>query len=276
MSRLLPERTRRRPVLGVDREHLVWLQDGGGPATGVADWSHRTGSVQEVGESLRGLGAGPLDVIAGNDLALHWVQTPPASVASFSELRLVAQARCAHLYGGSPEDWRIAADWQSGRPFVCAALPEGVLTPIEQQLAEYGLVARWHSAWEVVTSGMSQAFPSDGWSAVRSPARVVLWHCRSARVDCMATWPVNAQESTISAVARASQQVQVEISRAGHEDDGDLHWLDLVTAGDEPADLRDVVAMRRPDLRLPAGCSTASTEAAAALGLSGLIGGTRK
>lgn len=223
---------------------------------------------------MQGLQAKPgfIDVIAGNDIALHWVQAPPASIASFAELRLVAHARCAHLYGGAPDDWLIAGDWHAGRPFVCAALPKDVVVNIEQQLGEVKLVPRWHSAWGILTTGMAQVFPSDGWSAVRSPARVVLWHCGGSRVDVVATWPVDASEDSGSAARRAGQQMRLEISRSGHADDGDLHWLDLAT--DEPIAASEVpgVTPVKPDPRIISPKAVAQTEAAAALALRKLVG----
>jgi hypothetical protein len=210
--------------------------------------------------------SGIVDVIAGNDVALHWVQSPPASLTSFAELRLVAQARCAHLYGGAPGDWRIGADWQASRPFVCVALPQDVVLPIEECLAEFKLVPRWHSAWSVLSCILPHAFASQGWNAVRSPARVVIWHCSNGQVDCMATCAV-AQQDSIEAARRASQQMRVEMSRSDQFGNAILHWLDLVADNAEPAaELPGVVPVHR-DSRLAAMIPRQPSEAATALAL---------
>lgn len=270
MSRSPRENT--STVLALDRAQLAWVQDAS-TVPCLANWSYRDGPAAP----LQALGAKPgfIDVIAGNDIALHWVQAPPVSVASFAELRLVAQARCAHLYGGAAHDWSVAGDWHAGRPFVCAALPKDVVLGIEQQLAEFKLVPRWHSAWSILTGGMARAFPSDGWSAVRSPARVVLWHCGGSQVDVMATWPVDAREDSATAARRAVQQMHLEISRSGHVDDVDLHWLDLIA--DEPLAESAVpgVSAIKPDPRISILNGAAQSEAATALALRKLVAGAR-
>jgi hypothetical protein len=261
-------------VLAVDRAQLAWIREGGTGACAMESWPYRDASAAQWQDAFGDAKPGFIDAIACNDLALHWVQAPPASVASFAELRQVVQARCAHHYGGAAGDWRVAADWHARRPFVCVALPQDVVLPIEQRLAEFKLVPRWHSAWSVLNCGAPQTFPSDGWSAVRSPARVVLWHCRDAQVDCMATWPVNAQEGTASAARRAVQQMQVEISRAAHSGGEVLHWMDLVADDAEPAgELPGVVPVRR-DGRLAVMTPGLAGEAAAALALRALVGST--
>jgi hypothetical protein len=155
------------------------------------------------------------------------------------------------------------------------ALPQDVVVPIEERLAEFKLVPRWHSAWSVLNCAAPHTFPSDGWSAVRSPARVVLWHCRDAQLDCMATWPVDAQEPTASAARRAVQQLQVEISRSARSGSEVLHWMDLVADDAIPAgELPGVVPMPR-DGRLAAITPGLSSEAAAALALRALVRSTR-
>ena len=275
VSRSLPDRPAAPRVLAADRAQLVWTGSGGsGDTCAVASWSYREPSAAQLQGAFGDAKPGVIDVIAANDLALHWVQVPPASVTSFAELRLVAQARCAHLHGGSPDDWRVAADWHASRPFVCVALPQDVLVPIEERLNQFKLVPRWHSAWSVLSCGVPDAFPSDSWSAVRSPARVVLWHCRHAQVDCMATWPVDANEGTASAARRAVQQMHLEISRSGQLGDEVLHWLDLVT--DEIAlagELPRVKPMVR-DARIAATAPGLPSEAAAALALRELVRST--
>ena len=269
MSRSPPSRAARRAVLAIDRQQLAWTRD---TATGIpsfASCSYLGGRPLDLRDAVDGVRPGMINLIAGNDLALHWVQTPPAALASFAELKLVAQARCVHLHGGTPSEWRIAADWRADRPFVCAALPAPVCTQIEQLLLPYRLVPRWHSAWSVLSSGMAQAFPADGWTAVRSPSRVVLWHCREAQVDCMATWGVDPQQNGASAARTAIQQKQLEIARFGHAA-GKLHWLDLGARTDDSAPGADLVSIRMDQGLSQDRCADLS-EAAAALSLRRML-----
>lgn len=274
MSRSPREKSFASRVLALDRAQLAWMQGGSSGAPTVASWSYRHGSATPLQQAFGDAKPGFVEVIAGNDVAIHWVQEPPASTASFAELRLVAGARCAHLYGGTPADWRIAGDWHPSRPFVCCALPQDAVLPIEQHLAGFKLVPRWHSAWSVLSQGMPQAFPSDGWSAIRSPARVVLWHCSGAQVDGMAIWPVDAQDDTASAARRARQQMQVEMSRSGHAHDEGLHWLDLVADDPLPALGEPGVSALIRNARIAKVPGAAPSEATAALALRKLVGGS--
>jgi hypothetical protein len=273
VSRWLRRESSAPRVLALDWAQLAWMQDDSSGAPTVASWSYRHGSATPLQQAFGDAKPDFVDVIAGNDVAIHWVQEPPASTASFAELRLIAGARCAHLYGGTPADWRIAGGWHPSRPFVCCALPHDVVLSVEQHLAELKLVPRWHSAWSVLSQGMPKAFPSDGWSAVRSPARVVLWHCSGEQVDGMATWPVDARDDTASAARSARRQMQVEMSRSGHAVDEGLHWLDMVADDPLPALSEPGVSALIQDPRIAKVSGAAPSEATAALALRKLAGG---
>lgn len=220
------ERTPFTRVLTVDLEHLAWVQKSGAAAR-VMSWPYRDASAAPLKDVIGSVRRGPVDIIACNDTALHWLQAPPASVLSFAELQLVARARCAHLYGGSPTDWRIAADWQTSRPFMCAAVPQEAALKIEQELSMLGLTPRWHSAWSVLCCAGPYTFRPNGWSAVRTLTRVMLWHCRAGHVDCFTAWAVSPTEGSASAARRAIQQMRVENSRSGHTAADALQWLDF-------------------------------------------------
>jgi len=92
-------------ALGVDSQSLAWLRNASAPEPAVATGEHRS----SLARALEGVRRGTtVDIVAANDLALHWLQTAPALVTSLAELRLVAGARCAHLYNGSTQDWLVA------------------------------------------------------------------------------------------------------------------------------------------------------------------------
>jgi hypothetical protein len=276
VSRWLPDRAVPARVFAVDKAQLAWSRNGNAGASPMATWSYRDGSPGALQEAFGNQKPRSIDVIAGNDVAVHWLQKPPASVASFAELRLVAQARCVHLYGGSPADWRIAGDWHPSRAFVCAALPEDVLLPIEQSLGELGLMPRWHSAWSVLTCGMAQAFPANGWIAVRTPARVVLWHCAHGLVDCITTWSADDQEDTCTAAKRACRQMKIENSRSDCHNSV-LNWLDLTAPPDKVGSIGEPAAVvtlqPAPQLAWTTGVLN---EAAAALALRSLLASGRR
>lgn len=252
-------------VLGLDAQHLAWLRDDQSFPGEVATARHTDGVVQALA------GAGPgltVDVIAASDLALHWVQTPPANVASLSELRLVAGARCAHLYGGSPQDWWVAADWDSTRPFPCAALPRSVVAPLNRRLTQLAARARWHTTWGMLCSARADAFPENGWSAMRSANSVTLWHCREGMVNCLTTSPLDEDATDRQALEWALQYVQIEALRSDALPQGPLHWLDLTRREVHP-----LPGVQQILLQVPRLAPASRGEAALALSLRCLLEG---
>lgn len=253
MSRWLPRLFRAAPApalaWGLDSRDLAWPADGGACASAP----HAVALAQAV--ALLPSRA-RVDVVAGHDLAVHWLQTPPAAVASLQELQLVAAARCAHLYGGSPRDWWVAGDWSATRPFACAALPRAVTAPVQQALDASGARARWHTAWCVARADRTAAFPSDGWSALRTPQRVLLWHCRDGRVDCLASDHVGTDTTGPVAAERAQRLARLEALRDPSLPSGTLHW---VSAGDaETAHGSEARAAQRMAQTLQPAISTAA------------------
>lgn len=225
MSLWRPKSSRRsaRAAWGLDARELAWRP------TSEAAGAVRRATHAEASQALAQLPPGSgVDVIAGNDVAVHWLQMPPASVASLDELRLVAAARCAHLYGGAPRDWWVAADWNATVPFVCAALPYSTVNPLQQKLAAAGVAARWHTAWGVACGCDANTFPADGWSALRSPHRVLLWHCREGRVDCLNMQGVAPGTTDEDANAQALRQIRIEGMRDASLVSETLHWVSMV------------------------------------------------
>jgi hypothetical protein len=269
VSLSLPEAGRTQ-VFGVDRVRLLCGQLDNRAIVMVAD-----SPLAEIRlPRAEAAGSGHVDVVAANDLALHWLQTPPARVASLAELHLVAQVRCAHLYGGAPGTWRIAADWRIDKPFVCAALPQDIAARVEDRLANSRRHVRWHSAWGVVARVIAQSFPANGWSAMRTPARTVLWHCRAGDVDCIASWPTSAQVAGEEAAHDAVRRMIVESSRVEDAPAGELYWLDLAIAAKALADqgpIQGVTIVSPDDARLPATEDAFDSEACVALRLCALL-----
>jgi hypothetical protein len=258
-------RTRKALTLGLDLQQLAWLPEGAPSRESIT-----AGHLDGVAQALAGVPPGAMvNVIAANDIALHWLQTPPLSVASFGELRLTAAARCAHLYGGSLQDWWIAGNWSARQPFPCAALPQSVAIPLSQQLAQSGVRVHWHTAWGLMCSARAGDFPSDGWSAVASPSRVVLWHCRASQVNCLAVLSVDACATEQQIAGQALQQMQVEALRSDDAALGVLHWLNL----GQREEMSSLAGLERISVG-PAPSSNSGSEAALALGLDCLLQGS--
>jgi hypothetical protein len=236
-----PESLRRRQRIawGVDAHRLAWRSagEGGAPQSAV--------HADALAPALAQLPTGAsVDLIAGNDIAVHWLQTPPASVTSLDELRLVAAARCAHLYGGSPQDWWIAAEWNATNPFVCAAVPHAVTAPLREKLADAGVHARWHTGWGVACTDRANTFPAEGWSALRSPTRMLLWHCRQGRINSLGSQSVSPDMTDHDGAAQALQQARLEALRDTSLSDGPVHWVTLAaTPGAEPTEANAALAL---------------------------------
>lgn len=222
----LERRARGRAVWGMDAQALAWR---------TAEGSVQLGELAEAGRAaLAATQAAPhVDVIASNALAVHWVQQPPSSARGLEELKLVARARCAHLYGGTPTDWWIAGDWSSRRPFVCSALPRALAEPVQRTCEAQGVRVRWHSAWSVMCSARARSFPADGWSAMRSPQRVMLWHCTRGQVDALSG--VSTTPEASRAELDAALQLQIKLESVGGGGAQPVHWADTKASRNEAA-----------------------------------------
>lgn len=220
---------RARVAWGLDARELAWRPAGDAVAAALRA-AHAVALPQALAQITPGT---RVDVIAGADIAVHWLQTPPASVASLDELRLVAAARCAHLHGGAPTDWWVAADWNASAPFVCAAVPYSLVTPLQQKFTTAGVAPCWHTAWGVTCGSKVNSFPAEGWSALRSPSRVLLWHCRDGRVTCMSTHSVAPGTGDEEAKAQALRHIRIEGLRDSSLASEPLHWVTMAGALDD-------------------------------------------
>ncbi|MES3001255.1 MAG: hypothetical protein V4787_11245 [Pseudomonadota bacterium] len=224
---------------GLDARDLAWR-----PAQEAAGEVRRAPHAVAWPQALAQLDPGAtVAVIAANDIAVHWLQTPPASVSSLDELRLVAAARCAHLHGGAPGDWWIAADWNATLPFVCAALPYSAVTPWQRKLATAGISAHWHTAWGVACGSVANTFPDDGWSALRGPTRFLLWHCRAGRVDCLGMQSMSPGTSDEDANAQALRQIRIEAMRDPSLSGEPPHWVNITAGGTDADDSEAIAAL---------------------------------
>lgn len=185
----------------------------------------REGDIQQLGQAMKSWPRGTrAAVIAAHDVAVHWMQSPPAAVQSMRELKLVAGARCAQLYGGSGTAWWVAGDWDAEHPFPCAALPRAQVRAVEEVAIAAGVSLGWHSLWSRVCTRDAASIPAAGWSALRTRERVVLWHCTTGRVDAITTLAAASADEAQRAVA---QQVQIELLQDAALRPGAVHWVTL-------------------------------------------------
>lgn len=213
-------RVRQRVCVGMAADGMAWQVDGSLPAS-TATANEVSALAQQLAPRAR------VDVIVADDIAVHWLQTPPAGVRSLSELRQVAAARCALLFGGQPAGWWVAGDWSATRAFVCAGLPLERVGPLQRTLAHAKAQTTWNTTVGLLLGSQAATCPADGWSAARCAGRVVAWHGREGLVTALSCLNVGAQANAAEARAAVAQWQRMEALRDPALAAGSVHWVEL-------------------------------------------------
>ena len=74
----------------------------------------------------------PVSVVLGDELTRMWQVTPPANAARLADLEAAAALRFQSLFGESAGSWTMSAGWDTGAPFLAAAMPRQLLALLEQ------------------------------------------------------------------------------------------------------------------------------------------------
>ncbi len=160
-------------IVGVNAEGAAWLEHS---PSGLAHWRtvawHSAAPDQALDLLSNQFGItrpGDCRLVFSPSVLRHWLQTPPAQVASLRELRDVAQARCTQLFGNAPSTnhaaarWSVSAQWQASQPFVCTALSNAWTNALEahatQLPASDDLIA-------CALAHYRSVIPSTGWLAL--------------------------------------------------------------------------------------------------------------
>lgn len=145
-------------------------------------------------------------LVAGSGLARHWLQSAPPGLRTLSELRELVQSRADQLFGGDP-GWVVAADWHATRPFLCAALPQGV-----ERLAS--AVARTRRATPHLATSLSLALaqharslPVDGWAVLHEPEALHLLYFSTGQLEYLRTATVQAGLHGLALQSEAGAEV---------------------------------------------------------------------
>jgi hypothetical protein len=183
VSRFLPEFMRSAlgisggaaNVIGLHAEGAAWLEHS---ATGVAHWRMLAWQGAAPGQALdklcAQLGSTQLSgcqLVFAPSMLRHWLQTPPAQIASMRELRDVASARCSQLFGAAwptssdATGWSVSAHWHASQPFVCSALPAAWTQALETQAPAFAFSAQ-HDVVSLVLQHYHAAIPRTGWLAL--------------------------------------------------------------------------------------------------------------
>lgn len=84
-----------------------------------------------LGAQLSAVARGAVTVTVADEIARYVVLTLPAALESLGDARLWLAMRFEQIYGESPADWRIEADWHPGRPVLVCALPNVLLQGLQ-------------------------------------------------------------------------------------------------------------------------------------------------
>ncbi len=78
-----------------------------------------------------GVRAAPFELVLADSAVKYYVVAPPQGLQRFAELRDLAALRLEELFGTASAAWRISADWNSRRSFLCCAVANDLLAPLE-------------------------------------------------------------------------------------------------------------------------------------------------
>lgn len=231
MSRWLPERAGRaaRLFIGLDQEALAWCDGVRGeafqaPLSPADPLPPLYATVRHV------------DVIAGPRVAVHWLLQPPPALASLDELRRCAQAQCAQRFGGTPDDWAVAAQWQARQAFVCVGLPRQAMHALQQRVRAPQARWRWHTPWSLLARhhGVRKHRAAASWWALRSPTRLLLWLRHGSATLALLVVPLPGSASHEHAQVLAQQHSERWHVVHGGTAHGGVRWVDPLTAAGEP------------------------------------------
>lgn len=172
--------------------------------------------------------AGPVKVVVANDLAQHWLCTPPVGTASLGELQAFASARRAQIHGDAPQDWRVTADWQVGGAFLCTGVPGAVVDVLKSAFAKAGrleVVTELAHAW--APRGPARQGRPTGWLCLDSASGAALVSLAAGRPRALRTWRLPVQADKAARASMIAAEARREALRAGEAVPSQVRWLDL-------------------------------------------------
>ncbi|WP_175884279.1 hypothetical protein [Burkholderia sp. BCC0044] len=71
-----------------------------------------------------------VDIVVSDAYTRFWIVVPPKNVSTRRDLRLCMLLRFEELFGDSPDNWSLQADWHATRPFIASAIPLSLVNAI--------------------------------------------------------------------------------------------------------------------------------------------------
>lgn len=126
------------------------------PALAAASLQHRIVDLLREHTSPRAA----LRAVVRDDCARYFVVEPPDNARRVNDLKLAARLRFEGLYGDTPADWALDADWRATRPFLACAIPAQAITVVANaaracRLRDAGVTTEFTSSWNAQHRRMS-------------------------------------------------------------------------------------------------------------------------
>lgn len=169
-----------------------------------------------------------VQVVVANDLAQHWLCTPPVGTASLAELQAFASVRRAQIHGDAPQDWRVTADWQVGGAFLCTGVPGVVVDALKSTFAKAGrleITTELAHAW--TPRGPACQNRPTGWLCLDSTSGVALVSLAAGRPRALRTWRLPVQADKAARASMIAAEARREALRVGEAVPSQVRWLDL-------------------------------------------------
>ncbi|UXH76062.1 hypothetical protein [Roseateles amylovorans] len=140
-------------------------------------------------------------LVVSHSLARHWLQATVTGARSLKELQAIAAGRCAQLFGGRPQSWRVAGDWQAGQPFLCAALPSLWAETLSRLPAG---TPRMETSLQAALARTADTLPDNGWVVLREEGQAALMHLSDGRLHGLRVIHLPPDTTTAAPVAATS------------------------------------------------------------------------
>lgn len=242
MSRWLPDRPARGLALGIAADGCALRDDARGGGARHQAWPKpwaRLSATEVVAtlDALAGAGAPrgrACRLALAEDLVRYWIVEPPAGTRSLAELRAVALARGARLFGdASGKDaglpgWRVEAAWDAARPFLASAVPAAIADGVEAwarrervDLGAAGLATPLLHLLPRLRPAASDA----AWLCVTWPECTQLILLRQRRVAVLRVLRPGPAAPLASRLADAAEELRREQLRGGPTDGLPAFWV---------------------------------------------------
>ncbi|MCT7313299.1 hypothetical protein N5J06_20180 [Ralstonia sp. CHL-2022] len=158
-----------------------------------------------------------VSIVVSSSLVRLFLVTPPSNATGIDDLIGAASLRFSTLYGLKPEDWHIAAAWDSRHPFLAAAVRGTLLDALTgfvgaRKLRVRRIAAAPLEVWRRDVDVLSPS--SEKWLLSRQGTAVTLLVCDKRRVHAIRSlqWPDETWES-VSALHEALQVEAMRLDR---------------------------------------------------------------